>query len=385
MSDSAELQDFEVLLEDNFNHSQFARELIRAINNKFDTTKLDLYTPLKQVNYDIVEVDKRIDRIIKDEPLKLLEQLDKRKLGREKVGTTLKPSLDYLTASFERLQTAVLEPYEDALKLQSALGKIHQTSHLLRDALIYMHMAAQVESLPLQVKDPSRVSHLSTLFSQLRINLEQNPNLRSLQLIKKLEEGPLREKRGALLKYVLETLLGYCEDNHKLKHNLPEVQKLLVTLYSLSPREFSAVLDKVALKKIQASHQALTKTITAVRTLNTVMEDVVSNGVALHHLEKTLEEIPLETTTLHAEYISRKKYSSITANYWIQVANAYKREFEISYRRGGPVGKSLSNNAVFIRNTITESMKKGWNIDGLKEYQEALLASISILDNRRKT
>ncbi|AGO11548.1 AaceriADL241Wp [[Ashbya] aceris (nom. inval.)] len=385
MSDSTELQDFEVLLEDNFNQTQFASELIGAINNKFDTSKLDLYTPLKQVNYDIVEVDKRIDQIIKAEPLRLLEQLDKRKLGREKVGTTLKPSLDYLTASFERLQTAVLEPYEDALKLQSALGKIHQTSHLLRDALIYMHMAAQVESLPLLVEEPSRVSQLSTLFSQLRINLEQNPNLRSLQLIKKLEEGPLKEKRSSLLKYVLEKLLRYCEDNHKLKHNLPDVQKLLLTLYSLSPKDFSAALDKVALHKIQASHQALTKTITAIRTLNTVMEDVVSNGVALYLLEKTLEETPFETTTLHSEYLSRKKYSSIAANYWTQVAHAYKREFEISYRRGGPVGKSLANNAAFIKNTITESMQKGWDMDGLKEYQEALLASISILESRKKT
>ncbi|AET38790.1 Golgi transport complex subunit COG5 Ecym_3298 [Eremothecium cymbalariae DBVPG len=386
MSSDDELEDFEALLEDNFNPIQFANELTKAINNNLDSKELDFNTPLKKVKYDMIELDKRTDQIIKDNPLLVLEQLEKRKLQREKVGPTLKPSLDYLSMSFERLNNEVLKPYDRAQKLQSALGKIHQTSFLLRDALIYIQMATQIESLPLNADDQPGLIRLATLYSKIEMNLNQNHNLKSLQLIKKFENGPLKNKKIELIRNISQSLIKDCVNNHKIKHNLESIQTLALNLNALSTKDYTATLDKIALLKIQSSQQALTRTTVSIRSLGMAMSDAVKNGYWLSQLESLLKTTKLEDSSLLNEYLAEKKYRSITKNYWIKVANAFQKDFETSYRRGGPVGKSLISNTKFIKDTITEAMPKSTNDENYKDYLDIMLSSVSILDsNMRKS
>ncbi|AMD21520.1 HFL336Cp [Eremothecium sinecaudum] len=384
MSAETEFEDFESLLEPNFNPTQYASELLRAINNDRNANDLDIITPLKKITYEIDEVNSRTEKILKESPIKVLEQLDKRNSAKDKVSSTLKPSLDYLSMSYERLNTEILKPYESALVLQSALGKIHETSALLRNALIYLHMAAQIEASTLEVDNPESMARLTALCSQLRMNIDQNPNLNSLNIIKKFENGVLKEKRLKLASHASQALIKLCASSRTIEHNADPIKSLALTLYINSPKEFSSTLDRIALAKIQVTNQVLAKTITSVRSLKIAMDDAAASGLLLLQLQGMLESVQLENSTLLQEYLSQKKYNSITTNYWVQVANAFQKQFEISYRRGGPVGKSLQANSQFIKQSITECMQKSASDESYKEYLNIMLSSVSILDNEKR-
>ena len=186
-------------------------------------------------------------------------------------------STEYLSMSYNRLQNEVLEPYENALKLQTVSSKIHQTSTLLRSSLIYVHMISQLQQIPLEPDNDaedqlSRGLKIAAIHSQLKISIEENPNLKTLQLIKKCEDEIVAPKRQELLKYLSSNLTRDCLNNHKLENNSKRVLTLIKSLHTLSPIDFVGTIDKVLLAKIQTTTQVLSRTITSIRNFGLAMD-----------------------------------------------------------------------------------------------------------------
>lgn len=385
MSNTNELEDFEAFLEESFSVIQFCNELLKATNPNVEASELDLKTPIKKITYDLSEVEKRIDTVVKSNPSHILDQVDKRGLARDKVGMTLKPSLEYLNMSYNRLNTEVLQPYEHALKLQSALSKVHQTSSILRDVLVFIHLVTQIDTLALEKNENTTQSclRLASLYSQIQLNLDENSNLKSLQLVKKYEAEIIRDKRQELLRYISNSLIKECLNNYKITNNLEGIQNLMMALFTLSFKDYVSTIDKILLSKITSTNQVLARTITSIRNFPMAMDDAVKNGESVFILEGILEKAKTENSHLLKEYLSQKRYQSLRDIFWTKVSNNFQKDFEISFNRGGPVGKSLLNNEKMIKKVIKEYMPKSSNSEVYKSDYDTMMMSISILEKQK--
>ncbi|CDO95508.1 unnamed protein product [Kluyveromyces dobzhanskii CBS 2104] len=386
MTQKDPLQNFEDFLEPEFEPLQFANDLLKVTNNGSDTDVLDLKTCMKRCSYDLQELDRRIDETIKNNPSHVLEQIEKKKMEKNTAGDTLKSNTEYLSMSYKRLQQDVLEPYEAALKLQTVSSKIHQTTTLLRSSLVYVHMVSQLQTMPLRTDstDDEQLANalkVAALHSQLRINIEQNPNLATLQLIKSCEDNIVSPKRQELLRNLSTNLTKDCLNNLKIEDSKDRIATLIKALDTLSAIDLFDTVDKILSSKILTTSQILSKTITSIRNFSLGMEDVMENRKCISILQILMEECDTAgNSNCLRDYLSQRKFSSLINHFWIKVTSNFKRDFEISYNRGGPVGKSLQSNSRLIYETINNSFKTNEFSEELKEELQYMLKAVSILD-----
>lgn len=378
---NGDLEDFELFLEDGFNAQRCGNDLIKATNTDYSANELDIDTPIKKVNYDIGEVDTRIEQLINDNPLKILDQISKTRASKSTTSNGLKPSLDYLDMSYKRLQEEVLEPHEKAQKLQNVLSKVHQTSMLLRDALIYIHLVNNIRAVEQFQINPQRALELASLHSQLQLGINQSANLKSLRVIKKLNTDVVVPSANELLTYLSTELSQQCADSDKLDANRENVVVLIKALHSLSSKEFASVVQKIVLSHVQFSIQALIKTINFVKNLPPAMEITVKRGHAIRSLQSLLRDIKLDNTNFLNEYMSQMKPKPLTPRelYWNRVSIGFKKDLDISYKRGGPVGKALQRGREFIEQTIRESMVNSSDSGDCESDMQTMLNSVTIL------
>ncbi|CAI4726287.1 CNT_collapsed_G0046990.mRNA.1.CDS.1 [Saccharomyces cerevisiae] len=214
-----DLEDFESLLEPDFDAKQFGNDLLKATNNN-DTTILDLNTPLKKLNYDLHEIDSRIDQLMNSNPLEIIELIYKNEHVNSTIVGELKPSLGYMNMSYDRLKNQVLDPYERARKVQLALSKVYQTSFLLRGALLYIHLSNKLNALSKTAQlSTSTAINLASLHYQLEITLEENKNLKSLRKIKQLDQDIVSPNKRELITFLSLQMCKECLNSIKIKSN----------------------------------------------------------------------------------------------------------------------------------------------------------------------
>ena len=95
-----------------------------------------------------------------------------------------------------------------------------------------------------------------------------------------------------------------------------------------------------------------------------------------------MADTKVDNTILLAQYASETRTSQVQPPrelFWNRLAISFKREVEISFKRGGPVGKSLLKNKQFIIDSMEELMSTSaahlYNQYGLN----AMLNSLNIL------
>lgn len=387
MTESSEdSEEFEALLDSSFSALQFSNDLLKATNGDPSTTELDIETPIKKIYYDLNEVEMRIERIINTNPTGIIDQMFKGKSLKNATCDGLKPSLEYLEMSYQRLQEEVLEPYERAQKLQNVLSKVHQTSILLRDGLIYVHSVNRIQEFPTEQNQLSieKAIQLVSLHCQIQMSVDENANLRSLRLIKQLETDVISPNKRELLSFLCSGLITECTNDYKIKQNKANISKLARALYMLSQSDLMSTIQKIIVSSATTSIQNLTKTLNSIKNFPVAFETVVKKGYSISLLESILGDIKTEKSNLLKEYSSqiRPKAMSPKQLYWGRVAANFKKEFEISYNRGGPVGKSFLKNQDMITDTIKKNMVDSTDGAVYENDMNTMLESISILKRR---
>ncbi|CAR25021.1 Golgi transport complex subunit COG5 [Lachancea thermotolerans CBS 6340] len=375
---------FEDYLTPDFNASRTCNKLLKASNPDLQCEELDLVTPLKKVKYHIEEIERRNDDVIKANPSHLIESFDSKKIAQVQTRDALSSSLEYLSMSYKRLDAEVLEPYQKCLLLRSALSKIHQTSSILRDVSIFLHLLRQVTGFgTLDQTDPSahqKALILASIHSQIQTELSSNPNLGALELVKKYDVETILPSRRNTVRYLSDRLFSDCANNLEVQSKNLDVTQLAKALYELSQKDFITVIDRVLLSKITNSTQTLSKTITSIKTLPAALETVMKNGRDVRALGRALNEAASTKSTLLKDYLSHKKHSCISEMFWSRVSKNFKREFEISFNRGGPVGKSLAANSSVILESIINAMKDSTEKENGESNLEKMLDSVAILN-----
>lgn len=383
---ASELDEFEDFLDPEFKEKEFANNLLKSTNSDLKTNILDLDTPIKKLNYDVTEVDKRINQLINENPSTILNELYKGNSQRETINTGLKPSLQYLDLSYKRLQEEILTPYESAQKLQVVLSKIHQTSNLLRDSLIYIHLVTKIQSFSEPDNNNSNLNlesllQLSSLYSQAQLTLDQNINLKSLQLTKELENNVIKLKKKELLNTLSLSLSKECLNSIKLRKNKDEIMTLAKALYVLSPEELCATIHRVILSSVTTNSQVMIRNINSIKNFPNIFPEIVKKGHDIYLLETILKQVKVDNTNLLLEYCSQRKNKFTTPRklFWSRLSSNFKKEFDISYNRGGPVGMTLMKSRDLIINTYKDNMPHSSDENDFEENLAVMLNSISIL------
>lgn len=407
-----ELKDFDNVLQDSFNPIKFANDLLLMTNNgsSNDTNEesqspknvIDLDTSIKRINFDLNEVDKLYEGTLSQNSSILINQMYESRQNNDNISKSLLESLNFVESSYERLNNEVLKPYELTQKLQSTLNKVHQTSTLLRDSLLYLHIFNMIKTLTPQLtsinnntksstlvdkrqkNDENGIGNnndkaflhlkLSSLYYQLQLTLEKNINLNSLTRIKNLQSDWIKTNKRQLIKNLSNILYQYCNylnGSKKERKQLDDLNQLICklarSLFLLSPNDFNSSINRFMESLITVNSQLLIKTINNVKEFPSALSKVTKNVESLNILQDLLSTVTIDTLTqknlISIILINNSSSSSLSANsslediHWMKVSQLFKKELEISFNRGGPVGKNLLKNKSFLKDTMHEYLE----------------------------
>lgn len=389
----SDLSEFDNILDENFDAYKFANDLLLVTN---ENGTIDLKNSVKRVQFDINEVEKIYQRTVNDNSSVILDQLYNDKEINRQLVDGLSPGLKFLQLSYDRLDKEVLKSYESAQRLQLALNKVHQLSTLLRDSLLYLHLLKLIKDSVLKDEITLQNSNkLAMLYQQLQITLQKNINLNSLNVIKQSQNSFLKDHKKKLINFLNNQIIDLAVDPVK---NENELTSLFNSIYQVSTSDFHAVLSKIIINYSKLNSSLLIKTLNSINTFPTNLNEVISSSDKLNQLEAILSEIHINdmgfnndskkynmksnNTSLLSIFAHRNHANNTKSNkpkdiYWSKVSQSFKKELEISFNRGGPVGKNLKKNKDFIHETISNTMSQNKNIH--KDNIQIMLQSISIL------
>ncbi|CCE62474.1 hypothetical protein TPHA_0C03210 [Tetrapisispora phaffii CBS 4417] len=403
MSSSTEYNDIdEQLLHENFSVVEFSNDLLTTVSSN---DSLFFQLPLKKMNYELEEIEKRIEKLIKTYSMDLVNQFYKKKNVNSVMQKELHSILHYLNISYNRLNDDIILKYDKIKKLQNILNKIHQTSNLLRDSMIFLHLVNKMMKIKLNMNN---ILELSILQSQLNYILSNNLNLITLKLIKKLKNDILVKNEKELVSFTSINIIKMFNADSTTEVDYSRNSELAILIHSLgliSKNDFVSNINKILNVIILSTSQSLSKSINSIKILPSLFDNtILPNATKIYQLENLLKSIQLENEngTFFTEFINlqrskplqssssialRKANKSLLDIYWSSVSSLYKKDFEITINRGGPVGKSLITNKSFIIDTFKDKLSTEITIDksesvNFSNYIEVMSNSIVILSKK---
>ncbi|CUM56599.1 uncharacterized protein AC631_04390 [Debaryomyces fabryi] len=377
-----ELEDFEAFLEAGFQPLQFANDLLLATNDK-DGSELDGLTPLKKLQFDIDECDKRMAGIASSNYESLMSNFSQIEKTRSLVNEQINPLVDRVFNSFERIKSGVIQPYEEALKKNNALKRIHLTLNLLRGAGYFMFLVQQLEEIEMlnmnaenesgSKKDLIRLAKLHVQISQLyksekeqtNLNIKNsNANLLSIKLIRDYEAIQIN-KQNSLISEWSESISNDFNHHVSFSVNNIELQNKLIALYTLNEKEYLQIIEKTINKHAQVNLTQLSRSLQSPRNFNAIISEVKENSSDfLDKLESILSNCDISnvnnkyrTGNLLAEMICNKSITGVFDLYWPVLSYKFKKNIVATMARGGPIAKNLKIYSEGIKNSINENFK----------------------------
>ncbi|QBM85515.1 Golgi transport complex subunit 5 [Metschnikowia aff. pulcherrima] len=358
----ADLDDFEAFLEDGFDPIQFAASLLQA-TNVVDDNELDLATPLKKLQFDVNACNKRLDSLASTHHEQLLSNLDKVDTNRKLMNEVINPSTARLNRAFDRIDKDVITPYKEAVKLNEALLKIHQTSTLLRGSSFFLAFLQQLHDSEkaLQLADDNReVVRLAKTYKQIsnfisskeKVSNDAADDMLSLKLVR--DYKPLFQVETTEFMADLSLKISNDMGHHSsFNANNKALQNNLLALYVLDSLELVSAIDKGAIaKSIQIALAQLTRSLQSPRTLASAFTEVkqtsanfcatLSSLFSSCEISRVDDGMP-EKTLLDVLLLSlsETKGASVEEMYWSKLAFKFKKSVAATMARGGPVARNL--------------------------------------------
>ena len=377
-----ELEDFEAFLDTGFQPLQFANDLLLATNDK-SGSELDGLTPLKKLKFDIDECDKRMASIASTNYESLMSNFSQIEKTKSLVNEQINPLVERVNNSFERIKSGVIQPYEEALKKNNALKRIHLTLNLLRGAGYFMFLVQQleeIEKLNTKAEDQSsskkdiiRLAKLHVQISQLYKNEKEqnnlkiknsNANILSIKLIRDYEAIQIN-KQNALINEWVQSISNDFNHHISFSVNNIELRDKLIALYTLNKKEYLQIIEKSINKHVQVSLTQLSRSLQSPRNFNAIINEVKdTSSDFLNKLENILSSCHISNTNyqdnagnLLDETISNNSIKSLFDLYWPVLSYKFKKNIVATMARGGPIAKNLKIYFEGIRNSINENFK----------------------------
>lgn len=398
-----ELRDFEAYLEPDFEASQFANDLILATNDNEDT-ELDLTTSIKRLKFDIDECDKRMKVISSNNHESLITNFTKIEDVRSVLKNEINPLIERVNTSFDRIKTDVMKPYDDALRMNNAMKRIHATLNLFRGSTYFIFLIQQLQESEKSYdnadessnghKEVIRLAKLHDQLSQFydkekkgsksnQFNNDNiNTNILSIKLIRDYQSIQLN-KKTSLISDLNRSILKDLDHHTSFSVTNRNLQNNLIALYILNKNDFYHIIEKSSIgKQVQISLTHLTRTLQSPRNLTSVIKDVQETSATytntmneiltkcdISNLDKS-ESKAVNNDSVNQGYIKEESYKnllnaienrfqskSISQIYWTELSYKFKKNIVATMARGGPIAKNLRVYQTAIKNSIDDSFE----------------------------
>ncbi|EGW32369.1 uncharacterized protein SPAPADRAFT_138090 [Spathaspora passalidarum NRRL Y-27907] len=380
------LEDFEAFLEPDFDPIHFANELLLGTNGS-DNTELDLATPIKKLKFDVDECNKRMSSIASNNYEDLVINFSTIENLQSILIDQINPQLERINAPFNRIKQEIIQPYDEAVKLNNALKRIHQTLNLLRSASFFIVLVQQLEELEqgdnFSVDDShGDVVRLAKLHSQIR-QLYQSASgedtsthilsvklIRDYQGIEAARRASLINQCSQLINNEFSHLTSLHPGNRKLNNNLQ-------ALYILDPNEFFLIFDKATItRQVTINVNLLSRALQSPRNFTTIVKEV--KDTSQEYFEKLNAilsgwKMDDDQTILHV-VLTHYKVELLYALYWSKLNHKFKKNIASTMARVGPIAKNLKVYYEGLKNAVSEMFTT--------EYEKRLILDSLSLINR---
>ncbi|KAG7888058.1 hypothetical protein KL936_004076 [Ogataea polymorpha] len=387
------MSEYAAYLED-FDPLRYANELVVSTNN-VEESELDLTTSIKRLQFDLKDVEKRLQKTASENYTTLISELD----TAEELHNTIqliKPSLKQVNASYARLETEILQPYNESSNLHSALRKIHQTSNLLRSSTYFIYLISRIEEIDktdqeLNKKPFKSLISLARLLNQVKIHLADSPFLKSLKLVRDYES--FQQLQTAKVMDICNTHLK----NLSLSYDAQSMLNLINALSIMSSESFYNQLQQLLSLKIAAAINLIIKNLNNTKSLDRVFAEVSASGRLINQLEKVMrsnkwqdanntKDTQPSTLTIYEKVNSVLQFgSSLGTLFWKDTAIGVEPKFKEIVTRGGPIARNLRQLKEEIKNFIKNAVLDSFDGDRVPECLEVrmMLNSVASLDTAR--
>ncbi|KAG7892254.1 hypothetical protein OGATHE_005638 [Ogataea polymorpha] len=387
------MSEYAAYLED-FDPLKYANELVVSTNN-VEESELDLTTSIKRLQFDLKDVEKRLQKTASENYTTLISELD----TAEELHNTIqliKPSLKQVNASYARLETEILQPYNESSNLHSALRKIHQTSNLLRSSTYFIYLISRIEEIDktdqeLNKKPFKSLISLARLLNQVKIHLADSPFLKSLKLVRDYES--FQQLQTAKVMDICNTHLK----NLSLSYDAQSMLNLINALSIMSSESFYNQLQQLLSLKIAAAINLIIKNLNNTKSLDRVFAEVSASGRLINQLEKVMKsnkwqdanntkDTQPSTLTIYEKVNSVLQFgSSLGTLFWKDTAIGVEPKFKEIVTRGGPIARNLRQLKEEIKNFIKNAVLDSFDGDRGPECLEVrmMLNSVASLDTAR--
>ncbi|ODV76875.1 putative oligomeric Golgi complex subunit [Suhomyces tanzawaensis NRRL Y-17324] len=352
-----ELEDFEAFLEADFQDSVFARDLLLATNGS-DGPELDLSTPIKKLQFDIQECEKRMKAIAASNYEALVQNFSKIEGSKELLDGKINSGIKHINSSFDRIKTGVIQPYDEAVRLNNALKRIHVTLDLLRSSSYFIFLLQQLEELDKADSNMVRLARLMVQIHEFYVKEERGATRGASLLRIRL----IRDSRADIENKRLE-LRSRCVHAIQAVHNSnfsPDNQDLhngLVSLYILDKKDFLSVLEKATVNRlVDSSLTQLSRSLQSPRNFTAIVSDVKhSSQEYFDKLAITLNNCEVPNENLFNSVLEHWGGNALTESFWIKLTSKFKKNIAATMARGGPIAKNLRVYYPGIKNSLVDT------------------------------
>lgn len=357
-----ELDGFESCILPDFDALRFANSLLLATNDE-DGTELDATTPLKRVQFDLRECENRSKLCILGNQESLVSNYFRSKEVIDQLCTQIRPSLALVNSSFKRIKSTVVDPYDEANRMNEALKKIHTTLSLLRSSSYFMFLLQQINELEERQDEANRTrnmvrlakfySFLRNLYEEAKVSAKSESSamsgLYSIKFVRDYEPVYI-SRANAFRNYCNQFLASVCEKLFTSESDELEIQNSLAALYVLEQQECLRSVETLLFGKavlICFSHflSFLQSNSNFEAILGSFVEhcdNCVSPIESVLSVDLASLEIKSKSSIL-SHYLSVKNYQSTHDAFWNMLLAHIKKHIAATMARGGPPALAMKN------------------------------------------
>lgn len=375
-----DLSDYDSYLEKDFDPIRFANGLVLSTNSQ-DDDNLDLQTPLKRLNFDLKDIEKRIKKSVGNNYTDLIGEWE----GLEKFSkavTALDPAVKQLNSSFGRLDEEILQPYQECDRIHSALKKIHQTSTLLRASIYFLYLISKIEEIDksdssLNKRPYQKLVRIAIILNQLKQHLTDSPYMKSLKLVRNYE---LFQQRltSRTIDAAANGIRSFTADYDEASMSNP-----IFALLYLSPGTFYNKLQQLMSTKTNQAVTLVSRNLNNTKNMDRIFNEVSRSATMFARLDNVLRSHKYidsngnQTDNTIWDEVSRTLDLNVplVTGFWRDVATGIEPKFREIASKGGPIARNLRDSKESIRSSIKRAVANSTieGSDGNAQLEETLM------------
>jgi hypothetical protein len=420
-----DLSEYDAFLKNDFNSSELANKLLLETNNIHDST-LELETSIKKLGFDLNDINSKIEENVKVNSRTLIDEFDQVEILKEQKDL-IKPSINQLSISFDRLDNEIIKPYNECTNLQMALKKIYQTNKLLRFLTFIVHLLNKIEEIDksennLSTKPFKNLYDLSVLLNEFN-SLSNNPSFNLIKLIRDyIQFSKILIKRcETIIQYQIKNLLKFpiqeyitssnTNNNFSTNNNNIFVEKSLFNLLSssmlLNNSNFLSNIELLYTATSKHSINLILRNLNNTKYLPLYIKSLEKPAILVQQLENFMKSTKwidsnklLEFTDITVwDYLrsndlfklfdaDEMKSIGLIDKFWRDIALSVDLNIKEVVNRGGPIVKNLKSIKKKLENEIKNVVMNSYNDKNSQSKTEKLeirmmLNSITNFEKRK--